>query len=218
MSNRRRRRSRSRRRIRASNPRRRYRRFRNPRSGGGSFGPVIPRYILPAVLGGVGAVGFDVLWGYVEPKLPSSLQGGWAATAAEVGVILGSAYVLDKAMPRHRQGIGVAALGALTIVSYNILKGLAPQILPAGTPGLSGYMPAQRFPLNGLAGGKLRPAVRFAGYMPRTFSGLGDLYDPASLIGSQGRAFPAGAGATGVAVGANGCCSSGDDNAWNGGF
>jgi hypothetical protein len=218
MSNRRRRshhKHHARRRYRAHNPRRRFRRYRNPREGG-SFGPIMPKYLMPALIGGVGAVGFDILWGYVEPKLPASLQGGWAATAAEVAVILAAMWGLDKALPRQRTKIGVAGLGALTIVAYNVVKGLAPQILPAGTPGLQGYMPAMRFPMGGL--GRVRPAIHFRGYMPRTFSGLNDLYDPASLIGAGGRAFPAqGSGGQVGAVAPNGCAltPSADPYTWN---
>lgn len=167
------------------NPRR-YRRYaahyrrrrRNPRNG--QTTAVIREFIVPALIGGVGAVGMNIVWGALEPNLPASLQSGWAASITEAATVLLAAWALGKAIPDERHAIGVAAVGALTVIGYTVLMGIAPQILPAGTPGLSAYMLAgpTRYPLRGLAGPGLRA------YMPRTMAGLGDLYSPAPVIQS----------------------------------
>jgi hypothetical protein len=179
-------------RHRASNPRRHYRRHvrrhhyrrhRNPRDGIG--GDIFGSYVVPGVIGAAGAIGFDILWGYVEPQLPASFQTGWVATLAELVTLWFAIKAADSMSPRNRQTIHRAGLGAATVIAYNALEGLAAQYLPAGTPGLSGYMPAARYQLGGM--GRVVGGRRMAGYMPRTFSGglagLQDMYySPAAVV------------------------------------
>jgi hypothetical protein len=173
-------------RARARNPRRRYYRGRRAHRGyrrrnpsGGSDRDIFSSYLIPGVMGAVGAIGFDVLWGYVEPQLPASFQNGWVATVAELVTLWFAIKAADSMAPRYRQTIHRAGLGAATVIAYNALEGVAAQYLPAGTPGLSGYMPATRFNLSGLSGpmGRVVGPGRMAGYMPRTISGLRGLDD-----------------------------------------
>jgi hypothetical protein len=171
------------------NPRRRHyqhhyrHRRRNPSGLTPGSRDIFGEYLVPGTIGAAGAIGFDVLWGYVEPQLPPSFQNGWVATLAELVTLWFAIKAADSMAPRYRHTIHRAGLGAATVIAYNALEGLAQQYLPAGTPGLSGYIPAQRYSLGRVVGpgmGGLR------GYMPRTFSGNGlaglEYLSPAAVV------------------------------------
>lgn len=183
-----------RRRARAYNPRRRHRAYRRHHYRRRNPGHALERdifgaYLVPGVIGAIGAIGFDVVWGYVEPQLPASFQNGWIASVAELVALWFTIKAADSMAPRHRQTIHRAGLGAATVIAYNALEGLAAQYLPAGTPGLSGYMPASRFSLGRMVGPGM---MGLKGYMPRTVSGLRGLddvyYSPAAVIPNSGAA------------------------------
>lgn len=179
LTNRRRRRSHRRhaRRRHLANPRR-ARRFSG--GGGTSIRGMIKGYVVPGVIGGVGTLALDVVYGYVSPHLPANLQAGWFGVAAKLGVILGTGYALNRFAPRLRSKTQVAVLGATTVLAYGAIKQAVAGMLPAGTtiPGLSGYgqlgayvQDFQRMPVRGMGA-----------YMPaRT---LGDYYSPAAVIGA----------------------------------
>jgi hypothetical protein len=197
-----RRRRHARSRVRASNPRRRRarartvvyanprrrrrrshaRRYSNPRRRQRGFastpgrGSIIGNYVLPAAVGAVGAIGFDIAWGYAQPYLPSALQSGWVGTVVELAGIWAVLFGIKRYAPRSYRVASAAATGAATIVAYNALKGVAQQVLPSSTPGLSGYMPAARYPLGGLRG--------LGAYQRNSLRGLGDLYSPAAIVQS----------------------------------
>jgi hypothetical protein len=159
-------------RARARNPRRR--RYRNPRSGGFTpgRGSVFSNYVVPATIGAVGAVGFDIAWGYVSPQLPATFQSGWASTIVELGAIWLLLEGVRRMSPRNYGTAAKAAAGAATVVAYKAVQGVAAQMLPSTTPGLSGYMPGMRYSLGAL--GRTRA--------PRRLRGLGDVYSPAAVI------------------------------------
>jgi hypothetical protein len=168
------------------NPRRhhyRHHRRRNPSGLGGAGRDIFGDYLVPGTIGALGAIGFDVLWGYVEPQLPASFQNGWVATIAELVTLWFAVKAADSMAPKYRQTIHRAGLGAATVIAYNALEGVAAQYLPAGTPGLSGYIPSSRFALGRMVGPGMM-GNRMAGYMPRQFSGLGDLgyLSPAAVV------------------------------------
>lgn len=181
LTNRRRRRAHRRhhvRRYRASNPRRR--RFGG---GGSSVRGMVKGYVIPGVIGGVGTLALDVVYGYVSPYLPAQLQAGWFGVGAKLAVILATGYALNKFAPRLRPKTQVAVLGATTVLAYGAIKQAVAGMLPAGTtiPGLSGY--------GGGMGAYLpdfqRMPVRSLGaYMPRVGGGLADYYSPAAVIGA----------------------------------
>ena len=169
-------------RMRMSNPRRSRRSarrfYRNPRSrGGGSFTPgqgsVFSHYVMPAAIGGIGAIAFDIAWAYAMPKLPAALQSGWVGTVVEAAAIWLVVAGIRKHAPRQYRMASAAAAGAVTVLAYNALKGVAQQVLPAGTPGLSGYMPSNRYPLGSMG--------RIGAYQVRP---LGDYYSPAAVVQS----------------------------------
>jgi hypothetical protein len=140
-------------RVRLSNPRRHHavtryrRRIRNPRMPSAAS---IKGMVIPAVVGGVGAVGLDYLWGYTAPYLPASLQAGYIGTVAKSAVAIGGGWLAGKVIGRQAAAAGV--VGALTVIAYQTIHQLiagtltAPTVsaaaaAPAATPGMSAYMP-----------------------------------------------------------------------------
>lgn len=111
---------------------RRGRRVSNPFSMGG-----IKSYtadIVPAAIGGAGAVGLDVLLAYLP--LPATFQTGWGNYLAKIAGSIGLGYGVGMVMGKQK-GQAVA-LGALTVSLYTILRSLAQQSLGANVKGLSG--------------------------------------------------------------------------------
>lgn len=183
-----RRRSSARRRVRAVArlARRRIRRVgrrvrRTARRAGVYGGRIGTQYVIPGVVGAGGALALDIIWGYVSPRLPTQLQTGWAALAAKLGVVVGTAYAIRRFRPGLAPKVNVAAVGAATVALYGALKGVAQSVLPKSIPGLSGYMDYQSYALPG----------RMGGYMPRTLGDYGgELFSPAAVIQPAGVAVP----------------------------
>jgi hypothetical protein len=166
-------------RRRHSNPRH----FRMP--GMGSARGLINGYVMPMAIAGLGGFAMDLAWGFVGPKLPTSLQTGYAAMAAKLAVVLGIAFGVNKLRPGWRAQTNVAVIGAGGILFYGMWKGLGQSVLPASTPGLHGYIDYQSYALPG--------AGRLHGYMasvPRGLGSLEDLYSPAAVIQPPGMAVP----------------------------
>ncbi len=145
---------------------------------------IVGQYIVPAGLGGVGALGLDIAWGYAAPHLPAQLQTGWLSLAAKSALVIGGVMLVGRFLPRYRQKVQVAGVGAITVLAANAIKGAAQGILPATTPGLSGYIDYQSYALPGARAGGMH------GYMPRTLGSLEDLYSPAAVIQPSGTAVP----------------------------
>jgi hypothetical protein len=137
-----------RRRARAVNPRRRRHhvaRFRNPvrrrrvsRRGGRGFSVKgLTSSIMPAAVGAVGAVGLDVAYGYLGGFLPASVSGNvYLSAAVKLAGAYGLGVLAGKVMGQEK-GRAVT-LGAMTVVSYGIIKSLVAQFAP-NVPGLHGY-------------------------------------------------------------------------------
>ncbi len=145
---------------------------------------ILDNYVVPGVIGGIGALGLDIAWGYLSPHLPQQVQTGWSALAAKLGVIVVATIAANKLLPpKFRNTTLRAAKGAAVMLGYSAVKGMAASVLPAGTPGLHGYIDYQSYSL---------PTARgMHGYMPRTLGGLGDdFYSPAAVIQPPGVAVP----------------------------
>lgn len=95
---------------------RRYRRHRNPRFSVSG----IKAALIPAAIGGAGAVALDLTLGYVGDKLPSFLQSGIARTGVKLAGALALGLVAGKAFGSEK-GKAVA-LGGLTVVLYGALR------------------------------------------------------------------------------------------------
>jgi len=172
-------------RARRPNRRRRHHHYRrsNPRFHMPAMGRgVVGAYLIPAAIGGAGGLILDLAWGFLAPKLPATVQTGYAGLAVKLGVVLGIAFGLNKFVPKLRTQTTRAAIGAGTVLAYGAIKGIAQSVLPATTPGLAGYIDYQSYALPG--------AGRLHGYMPRTLGSLEDLYSPAAVIQPPGTAVP----------------------------
>ena len=110
----------------------RRRRVRNPRFSVGG----ITRQLVPAAIGGVGAIGADIALGYATPYLPSFLTAGYGKVAAQVGVALGLGFVTRRVLKKPDLANSVV-MGALTVAAYSLIKTLVKQAAPT-VPGLSG--------------------------------------------------------------------------------
>jgi hypothetical protein len=104
-----------------SNPRRYRRHRRNPR---GDVGTLLSDYLVPAGIGAASAVVLNIGWGYLAPSLPSSVQTGMGALAAQAGIVIVAGAVLSRAMPSSSRGINAGIVGALTVVAYSALASM----------------------------------------------------------------------------------------------
>lgn len=173
------------------NRRRSYRhnriRYRARRANRRTFGMprgIVGGYVTPAVVGALGGIGLDVIWGYLSPRLPAQLQSGWVGAAAKSAAAIGLAVAGGRFVPRMRRQFHVAGLGAVTIIAATAIKGALQGMAP-NVPGLSGYIDYQSYAL---------PGARLHGYMPRagTLGGLADdaMYSPAAVIQPPGTPVP----------------------------
>jgi hypothetical protein len=110
--------------------RRSFRRLRNPR---GDFMSTITA----GVIGAGGALLLNVVYGYVNPYLPASLQTGLVQTAVLGVGALGLGYLVGKFVS---QDIGNdVAFGGLSVVLYNAASTIAQSSGLSITNNLSGY-------------------------------------------------------------------------------
>jgi hypothetical protein len=118
---------------RVSNPRhvarRRSHRRYNPRFNIGG----LKALAMPAVLGAGGALAMDIALGYLP--LPVALQTGMPKQGVRIVTALGVGWAASKVLGKAK---GHAFMqGALTIIAYDVLKGLIHQYAPT-VPGLAG--------------------------------------------------------------------------------
>jgi len=103
------------------------RRAANPRTRFPTFASIINNQVMPAMVGGAGAVANDMIVNMLP--LPPQFKTGWmrhvskAAGAVAIGMLGG--FFLQK---RTADQLGA---GAMTVVGYNIVRDLAAQFAPA---------------------------------------------------------------------------------------
>ena len=136
---------------------------RNPaRSSSAKLIPAnfVDRQLLPALMGGVGAVANNAAYSLIMARIPSAnslienLRSGPLRHVGHVGSAVVMTYLATRVLGRRKaEQLGA---GALTVVGYNVVRELAarfvPQI-PLGAyvdPALSAYVPAA--PALGYAG------------------------------------------------------------------
>lgn len=115
-----------RRRRRSYSVARRSRRRRNPTVRG--FVNQLQPMVKNGIVGAAGALGLDVLLGFLQPKLPAQLQSGYGLTAAKVLGAIGVGMIANIAGLRGRGN--ALALGAMTVVLHDELKKLAQAQFP----------------------------------------------------------------------------------------
>lgn len=137
--------------VRARNPRRHHarrnprrhhaRRRHNPRSFSVSG---IMGQLMPAAIGGAGAVALDIGLGYLPASVPDFLKTGIGNKALKVAGALALGMIAGKVLGREK-GKAVAA-GALTVVAYGIIRDVVKQVAPtvalSGTDYVDNYNPA----------------------------------------------------------------------------
>lgn len=150
---------------------RRRRHLRNPRSGGGSrvtLHNLVREAVLPAAIGGTGALVLDVVMGYLNPYLPTQLQSGWFNLLAKGAAAVGLGMVAGKFLGRSRGH--VVMIGALTVTAYSAIRSATAGM---GIPGLSGYSDYTPYPMGRLGyvnpGAVIAPTMtpRLGAYMRR---------------------------------------------------
>ena len=151
---------------------RRYR--RNPSARGVAVS--VQKLFLPAMGIGAGAVGSEILMGYLP--IPAQFKTGvWRhVTKGAVGVAAG--LVLGKVLKQRRLG-NYFALGAIAIATHDALK----EFISARMSGVQmGYMPRVRGSL-----GYVNPAATARlGYMPTVHGSLGGHHNARAVGGETG--------------------------------
>jgi hypothetical protein len=127
--------------------------------------------IAPAAMGAGGALMLDVVYGYLNPYLPVTLQSGWMQVLVKGAAAVGLGMVGMRMLGRDRGK--VLMLGALTVTLYSALR---TAVTGMGIPGLSGYGDYTPFPMHGfgayMKGPTGTPGIQGLGYV-----------SPAAVIG-----------------------------------
>jgi hypothetical protein len=97
----------------------RYRR-RNPRENGATG--LVREAIVPALVGGAGALVTSVALGYVQPSLPTQLQSGWFNVAVQAVAAVGIGLLARRFIGRDRGDM--VMVGALTVTAYSAFVSL----------------------------------------------------------------------------------------------
>lgn len=147
----------------AANPRRRRRHARrvharrrrrsNPRLLAGFSPRSILNAVIPAAVGGAGAVALDVALSYVP--MPAFLQSGPGKMVGRVGGAIALGMLARFVV--GRETANKITLGALTVAAYGTIRDFAVQ---AGVPGLSAY------DYSDTSMGYTSPAPMLNAYMP----------------------------------------------------
>lgn len=159
----------------------RRRRHRNPRGFGGlSLSPmsIVRGTIVPAAIGGVGAVGLDVALAYLP--LPDSLKSGLPATLVKLLGAIALGFAAGKVIGKDRGRL--ITLGAVTVMGYQFIRDQAKAALPT-VKGLGSYMDYVDYTLmqdRGGMGAYMSPTLA-----PARLNGLGFI-SPAPTIQSGG--------------------------------
>lgn len=117
------------------------RRRRNPIGGSAKLSArSIIAMFKDAAVGGAGAIGMDILWGKVNPMLPTSIRTNPTAIGAGDAVKAIATAALGKLLKKPTRGLSEKmALGALTTQARDLLSGVLPASMTAQ---LAYYNPA----------------------------------------------------------------------------
>lgn len=151
-------------RARAHNPHRSHRRRRSRVSNPLKLaGFSLKQDLMPALIGGAGAVGVDVALAYAAPYLPAFLQSGWGRLLAQTAAAVGVGMIASKAIDK-RTGSAVMA-GGLVVTAYSGLRQVLAPTLGGSVKGLSGLADFADYQRSGWEGGSLTQAPALSAYM-----------------------------------------------------
>lgn len=156
----------------------RRRRHRNPRDFSVRS---VTGVLVPAAIGGVGAIGLDVAWGYGAQYLPAQVQTGWLAAAVKVAGAIGIGWGLRRFTPLRSEWVHAAVGGAVTVIAYQTLRDAAKNAFP-DVKGLGGYADYIDYRVGAYMPGG---APGMGAYMPGGAPGMG-FYNPAPLLDASG--------------------------------
>jgi len=140
--------------------------------------------LVPALVGGAGAIGVDVALAYASPYLPAFLRSGWGRIGAQVAGAVALGFGAGKLVDRET-GKAVMA-GALTITAYSALRQVLAPTLGTTVKGLGGlgdfsdYSPATNWSGGAAIGAGMGAYMRQGAYMPRPGVGA---YMPQGRLG-----------------------------------
>lgn len=146
------------------NPRGSRRRYRRNPAGLGSIKSMLSlrgltHTLMPAAIGGAGALGVDLALSYVP--LPEWFQSNTGRIVARVLGAIGVGVIASFIVPRRTAALITS--GALTVTAYGVIKEFASQNFPQ----LQGISPPAYGDMSDLRLGYLDPAPRLGAYMQR---------------------------------------------------
>jgi hypothetical protein len=105
---------------------------------------MVDNTIMPALIGGVGAVGANMAFKYVSQWLPAEAQTGNMQYLVEGGLIIGAGMLLENAKVGQKKTRDTLIQGALAVTAFRLVDNVATQsgLVPANMQGyqnLRGY-------------------------------------------------------------------------------
>lgn len=111
-------------------------RFRRPNPVGFDIGRWASDTLLPSVIGGAGAIGADVLLGVLP--LPAALRTGPMRPVVRIGGAIGVGLIAS--LVASRRTAELVGAGALTVVMYDVIRGVMRNVTGGRVPGLGVYV------------------------------------------------------------------------------
>lgn len=111
-------------------------RYRRPNPIGFNVGRWASDTLLPSAIGGAGAIGADVLLGVLP--LPAALRTGPMRPITRIGGAIGVGLIAS--LVASRRTAELVGAGALTVVMYDILRGVMRTATGGRVPGLGVYV------------------------------------------------------------------------------
>lgn len=166
-----------------ANPVRRRRSYRRNPTGGTSF-KSLGKMLIPAMGVGAGAVGSEILMGYLP--IPANFKHGVMRHITKGAVGVGAGLILSKVLKQKALGFYVAA-GAIVIATHDAIKEFIANRLPmVGQTGFGQYVDALPSQFGGMGYVNPGATMRFGQYvppLPSQFGGVSQAYDVAGETG-----------------------------------
>lgn len=146
-------------------------------------GMSLPSMLFPAVMIGAGAVGSELIMGYLP--LPANLKTGMMRHLTKGAVGVAGGMAISKFLRQRKLGEAFA-LGALVIASHDAIKELILQFRPGTNFGMHMYMPSRRMGSFGDGGDNAFGYVNPAQLTSRGNMGMYVPFSPGQFNGAAG--------------------------------
>jgi hypothetical protein len=97
---------------------------------GFNFNSFLQNSLIPSAVGAAGAIGVDIVLGYLGPNLPAALQTGIAVPLTRIAGAVGLGMAAATVTGKRAIGEQVMA-GAITVVLYNYAKNMVKAQFPS---------------------------------------------------------------------------------------